>query len=52
MRVGEMNQTERTIILAKGMELLKEKYNIYHSTIQMVSEKEMKEIDMECEHCN
>ena len=52
MRVAEMNQTERTIILAKGMELLKEKYNIHHSTIQMVSEKEMKEIDMACEHCN
>lgn len=52
MRVKEINQTDRTKILARGMELLKEKYNIHHSTIQMVSEQEIKDINMECEHCN
>lgn len=52
MRVEEVNQQDRTKILAKAMELLKEKYNIHHSTIQMVSEKEIQDINMECEHCN
>ena len=52
MKVEEEIQTERIKILAKIINLLKEKYNIHHSTVQMVSEKEMKEIDMECEHCN
>jgi cobalt-zinc-cadmium efflux system protein len=52
MTVKEISQTERIKILAKVMTLLKEKYKIHHPTIQMVSEQEIKEIGLECEHCN
>jgi len=50
--INEMEKSERVKILAKMMNLLKEKYNIHHATIQMVSEQEIKEIGLECEHCN
>lgn len=52
MIIDEMDKNNKTKILAKIMELLKEKYNIHHTTLQMVSEQEMKEIGLECEHCN
>lgn len=52
MIIDEMDKNNETKILAKIMELLKEKYNIHHTTLQMVSEQEMKEIGLECEHCN
>jgi cobalt-zinc-cadmium efflux system protein len=52
MIINEMEKSERVKILAKIMSLLKEKYNIHHATIQMVSEEEVKEIGLECEHCN
>jgi cobalt-zinc-cadmium efflux system protein len=52
MIVGKMNQIERIKILAEVMKLLREKYNIHHPTLQMVSEQEIKEIGLECEHCN
>jgi len=52
MIINEMKKSERVKILAKIMTLLKEKYNIHHATIQMVSEEEIKEIGLECEHCN
>ena len=52
MIVGKMSQIERIKILAEVMKLLKEKYNIHHPTLQMVSEQEIKEIGLECEHCN
>jgi len=52
MIINEMEKSERVKILAKIMSLLKEKYNIHHATIQMVSEEEIKEIGLECEHCN
>ncbi len=52
MIVGEMTETERVKILTKVMVLLKEKYNISHPTLQMVSAREIKEIGLECEHCN
>jgi len=50
--INEMEKTERVKVLAKIITLLKEKYNIHHSTLQMVSEREVKEIGLECEHCN
>ena len=52
MIVGKMSQIERIKILAEVMKLLREKYNIHHPTLQMVSEQEIKEIGLECEHCN
>jgi len=52
MIINEMGKLERIKILAKIITLLKEKYNIHHPTIQMVSEQEVKEIGLECEHCN
>jgi len=50
--INEMSKSERMKILAKIITLLKEKYNIHHATIQMVSVEEIKEIRLECEHCN
>ena len=52
MIINEMGKSERVKLLAKIITLLKEKYNIHHSTLQMVSEQEIKEIGLECEHCN
>jgi cobalt-zinc-cadmium efflux system protein len=52
MIINEMEKSERVKVLAKIITLLKEKYNIHHSTIQMVSEQEVKDIGLECEHCN
>ena len=52
MIINEMGKPERVKVLAKIITLLKEKYNIHHSTLQMVSEQEIKEIGLECEHCN
>ncbi len=52
MIINEMEKSERVKMLAKIITLLKEKYAIHHSTIQMVSEREVKEIGLECEHCN
>jgi cobalt-zinc-cadmium efflux system protein len=50
--INEMEKSGRVKVLAKIITLLKEKYNIHHSTLQMVSEQEIKEIGLECEHCN
>ncbi len=52
MSIDERRGAERMKLLAGVRELLKEKYNIHHSTIQMVSEQEAKDIGFECEHCN
>ncbi len=52
MIIEEMPEMERVKILAKVMVLLKEKYNISHPTLQMVSAREIKEIGLTCEHCN
>jgi len=52
MIINEMEKSERVKVLAKIITLLKEKYNIHHSTLQMVSEEEIKKIGLECEHCN
>lgn len=49
---GEMDKTEKIKILAKIITALKQKYDIHHSTIQIVSEQEKKDIGLECEHCN
>jgi cobalt-zinc-cadmium efflux system protein len=50
--IKEINYHERIKILASIQNLLKQKYRIHHPTIQMVSEREIKEIGLECEHCN
>jgi cobalt-zinc-cadmium efflux system protein len=50
--IGKTDETGRTKIMAKAIELLREKYNIHHSTLQIVSEQEMKEIGLEYEDCN
>jgi len=52
MVVGEISQAERIKILAEVIYQLKEKYNIYHPTIQMVSKQEIGAMGLECEHCN
>lgn len=50
--IKESDVATRTKILVKIIKVLNGKFNIHHSTIQMVSEQEMKEIDLDCEHCN
>lgn len=52
IRIEEIDENKRVQILAKIQILLKDKYKINHSTIQIVSDKEIKEIGLECEHCN
>ncbi len=52
MVISEMPEAERVKILAKVMVLLKDKYNIQHPTLQMVSAREIREIGLEREHCN
>jgi cobalt-zinc-cadmium efflux system protein len=50
--VKEADMAARSKILAKIIKSMKEKFDIHHSTLQMVSEQEMKEIGLDCEHCN
>jgi len=50
--VKEADMAARSKILAKTIKSMKEKFDIHHSTLQMVSEQEMKEIGLDCEHCN
>ncbi len=48
----EINSDQRAKLLKKIQEMLKEKYNIHHQTLQIVSQKESEEAELECEHCN
>lgn len=50
--ITENSKANRIKLLASAAELVKEKYNIHHSTIQIVSQQEIKEANLECEHCN
>jgi len=50
--ISEDVKASRIKLLASAAEIAKEKYNIHHSTIQIVSEQEIKEVNLECEHCN
>jgi cobalt-zinc-cadmium efflux system protein len=50
--VKEADMAARSKTLAKIIKSMKEKFDIHHSTLQMVSEQEMKEIGLDCEHCN
>jgi len=50
--IDEMDKIKRIKILAEAMELLRIKYNIHHPTFQIVTKQEIKEIGLECEHCN
>jgi cobalt-zinc-cadmium efflux system protein len=50
--VKEADMAARSKILAKIIKSMKEKFDIHHSTLQRVSEQEMKEIGLDCEHCN
>jgi cobalt-zinc-cadmium efflux system protein len=52
LKIAELNESERGILLSKLQILLLGKYQIRHSTLQMISEKESENIDLECEHCN
>jgi len=50
--ISETAKADRIKLLARAVELAKEKYNIYHSTIQIVSRQEIEEVNLKCEHCN
>ena len=52
LKIAELNESERGVLLSKIQVLLQKKFQIRHSTLQMVSEKESKNIELECEHCN
>ncbi|MDZ7798703.1 MAG: cation diffusion facilitator family transporter [Patescibacteria group bacterium] len=52
IKISELSEKKRTELLIKVQKLLKEKYGIDHSTLQMVSEKEAKLINLNCNHCN
>ena len=48
----EMDGHDRIRILAKLRTVLEKEYSIHHQTIQMVSEREMQSVGLECDHCN
>ncbi|PIT95228.1 MAG: hypothetical protein COY04_01070 [Parcubacteria group bacterium CG_4_10_14_0_2_um_filter_7_35_8] len=50
--ISEDVKSGRIKLLAQVAEIAKEKYNIHHATIQIVSEEEIKKVNLECEHCN
>ena len=50
--INEMQESEKTKTLTTIIKYLKEKYDIHHPTLQMVSEREIKAIGLENEHCN
>ncbi len=52
LKIAELSGGERGVLLSKIQVLLQEKFQIKHSTLQMVSENESKNIEIECEHCN
>lgn len=52
LKIAELNESERGALLSKMQTNLQEKFKIRHSTLQMVSESESKNIELECEHCN
>jgi len=50
--IEENFKVSRINLLVLVIKLVREKYNIHHTTIQIVSEQEIKEVDLECKHCN
>ena len=50
--ITEEVKQNRIKLLSSAIGLVREKYNIHHPTIQIVSEEEIKETNLECEHCN
>jgi len=52
LKIAELNEDERGILLSKIQVLLQKKFQIRHSTLQMISENESKNIELECKHCN
>ena len=52
LKIAELSGGERSVLLSRIQVLLQEKFQIKHSTLQMVSENESKNIELECEHCN
>ncbi len=52
LKIGELNAGERGSLLSAVQKLLQEKFRIRHSTLQMTSEGESKNIELKCEHCN
>lgn len=50
--INELSEKERTELLVYIQNLLKEKYDIAHPTLQMVSKKEAELLNLDCDHCN
>lgn len=47
-----IQEIDKTKMLSMIIGRLKDAYDIHHSTLQIISEKEMKVIGLACEHCN
>jgi cobalt-zinc-cadmium efflux system protein len=52
LKIVELEKGERGALLSKIQVLLQEKFQIRHSTLQMLSENDLKNVELECEHCN
>ncbi len=50
--IDDMREADKTKVLSAIIGRLKEKYGIRHPTLQIVSEREIKAIGLECAHCN
>lgn len=52
LKIAELTSKERMELISKIQDFLKKEYDINHSTLQMVSDKESNLLDLVCEHCN
>lgn len=52
IQTQELDEKERVDLLVSIQKVLKERYKINHSTLQVVSKKEMMIGKIDCEHCN
>jgi len=52
IQTKELDSQERIKLLVAVQKLVKDKYNINHSTLQIVSQNEVAVSGMACEHCN
>lgn len=52
LKIAELDEPRRMELLAKIQVLMAKQFNINHATMQMVSAKEAKLLDLACQHCN
>ena len=52
LKTVELTNKQRIELIVKIQDYLREKYNINHATLQVVSAKEAKLLNLMCNHCN